>query len=234
MKKVNLPKLQIPFIDIETPDQSKTPSQWKKIEQLQQTYAPFTGLKGVQVAQTLDQTSYQRGEDETSLHTKYHQVVYRWSKRKSKPNKSNNGRPEIRQPMILPNIIQRYSKAWPEHVNMDKTNSRNRLVKWFSSVVRYLLPAPSSQRRDPPTSDAEMQDLDGGSDPHPPDGTAGQHTNNPKAASVRLDNSRKWLVVRQLWLWKLADGESPTKQRKTRSEANSCASHRYNNRHDTV
>ncbi|KAF5671946.1 hypothetical protein FDENT_10792 [Fusarium denticulatum] len=67
--------LTIPFIDIEAEDYNASTT-----TQGDEAYSPFTGFDGVQMPQTLDQTSI-NADSVSKLRCKENQVIYRWSEK---------------------------------------------------------------------------------------------------------------------------------------------------------
>ena len=160
------------------------------VDELQQAYAPFTGMDGVQLAQTLDQTSYHGYEGATSLHRDKNQVVYRWSEGQSRraSSKYDNQYHEMQH---------KTSTAKPAATDSERAKRMDirGCVKQLSSITRNLLSRSSQQRHR--SSDVELA---------PQNRRVPQGANGPKAQSIHLVSSPKFLVVRQLWLWKFDDG----------------------------
>ncbi|CEF71957.1 unnamed protein product [Fusarium graminearum] len=67
----------IPFLDIEVAQ----PNVWGKSHD-RETYLPFTGIDGIQMPQTLDQT-FNNVESFSGLRSKENQVIYRWCEKQA-------------------------------------------------------------------------------------------------------------------------------------------------------
>ena len=161
------------------------------VDELQQAYAPFTGMDGVQLAQTLDQTSYHGDEEAESLRSKKNQVVYRWSEEQSRRASSKDGNHDHE-------MQHKTSTARPAATDREREKRKDIIrgfVKQLSSITKTLLSASSQQPHR--SSDIELA---------PQTRIVPQGANGPKAQSIHLDSSPKFLVVRQLWLWKFDDG----------------------------
>ena len=173
----------MPFLDIERKDDSYSswPSQYThrgRVEELEQAYFPFTGLHGVQVAQTVDQTANSTGDKESkgSLRSKEFQVIYRWSKKSTEGRQEKGGKISLQPEDGLGSFL------YPCWSVLKKAVSRR------GSARRSSVP-----HREPRTNAME-----------PGVGQKmGRKTDNAaKAQMIRRDTSIKWLMVRQLWLWK--------------------------------
>lgn len=201
--------MQVPFIDIETEDQ--TPKSWRETthsqrsEKLHQAYTPFTGMHGVQLAQTLDQTSYER---ETGLHSKRNQVVYRWSDEKRK-SQSETTTQEYQSDLMQTRQTSfggRHQQGYSDTLEAGTTEMRRR-VAWFNRIyvaIREMLPIPLSRKQQIRRKLNPSQPQTNNIDPLPQKRGGGRRATAPNPR-IRLDPSLKWLMVRQLWLWKLDD-----------------------------
>ncbi|VUC36440.1 unnamed protein product [Clonostachys rosea] len=222
----------IPFIDIEISDQEQpvdgqTSTQCKRIKRLNQAYSPYTGMHGVQRAQTLDQTSYSPEESESNLRIEKEQVIYRWSQKRNQERKRHEERLEqARQEQRQERDkhaqherklqMQRKMEKIDKKMHEKKDSFGARIVKGISKVVqvRQLLTRvqkptlESSQQwpgqpplRKPTFPQVRIETLD--QVPQMRKGRRGASA--PNAERIRQDSSPKWLMVRQLWLWKLDD-----------------------------
>ncbi|CAH0023619.1 unnamed protein product [Clonostachys rhizophaga] len=222
----------IPFIDIEISDQDhlrdgQTSTQCRRIKRLNQAYSPFTGMHGVQRAQTLDQTSFSPEESESNLRTEQNQVIYRWSQKRSEERKRHEKRlaqdqKEQRQERDKRAQHERKQQMQQKKQKLDKKMHEKkdsfgaRIVKGISKVVqvRQLLTRvqkPTLEQnqqwpgqaplRKPTFPQARIETLD--QVPQTRKGRRGASA--PNAERIRQDSSPKWLMVRQLWLWKLDD-----------------------------
>ncbi|KAF5640459.1 hypothetical protein F52700_3609 [Fusarium sp. NRRL 52700] len=155
--------LVIPFIDIEAEGYDSSTA-----TQGDEAYSPFTGFDGVQIPQTLDQTSI-NAESVSKLRCKENQVIYRWSEK-------------------------RYSKQ------LHQVPLEWRVRNPFSKLT-YLLRA--ARRR------AESyEDKEGGGSSLGRKGQAsagGRAGDSTGMQRILKDRRPKWLMVRQLWLWRLND-----------------------------
>ncbi|KAF5665618.1 ankyrin repeat kinase domain-containing protein [Fusarium circinatum] len=157
--------LVIPFIDIEVK------SSYRSIAtQIEEAYSPFTGFHGVQMPQTLDQTSI-NAESRSKLRNKENQVIYRWSQNK-------NSEQDKQLPLSL-TVRNPHSKlAYLLRTMREKIESHEKKESKSSSSGRVGR------------------------------GGRGERAGiSPEIQRIRNDRRPKWLMVRQLWLWKLNDGK---------------------------
>ncbi|KAG4290190.1 hypothetical protein FPRO06_02076 [Fusarium proliferatum] len=156
--------LVIPFIDIEVENSygsTSTPGE--------EAYPPFNGINGVQMPQTLDQTSINT-DSRSELRCKENQVIYRWSK------KQDSGQ-EKRLPL-----------EWMVR------NPFSSLARLLRKVRRHL---ESCDNKESAISPLDRTGRAMG------DERAGISTEMQR---ILKDRRPKWLMVRQLWLWKFNDG----------------------------
>ncbi|CCT66746.1 uncharacterized protein FFUJ_03540 [Fusarium fujikuroi IMI 58289] len=154
----------IPFIDIEV--QSEDPCTARQDEE---AYPPFTGLDGVQMPQTLDQTSI-NAESQSKLRCKENQVIYRWSQKQGSV------------------ALRKLPLEWR--------------VRDPVSYLAFSLFMVRRRAQDHERYDARNLSL--GST-----GKAGRDEGadfSARMQSIRKERRPKWLMVRQLWLWKLNNG----------------------------
>ena len=154
---------------------------WKMFERLERAYPPFTGTEGVQATQTLDQTSRNSTESMSALRTEEHQVVYRWSEKRAKAIEDDGE-------------SLRESTTELGHEVEQKSSSRQIWLGRFQRLFNY-------PETDENTSTKETE--------HPNIGQRNPITLDPKKQRIQRDISTKWLVVRQLWLWKLDSSKPP-------------------------
>ncbi|KAH6950118.1 hypothetical protein DER45DRAFT_580044 [Fusarium avenaceum] len=170
----------IPFLDFETLGSMSIAR--RKIQKLEQAYFPFTGVDGLQVPQKLDETSNKTGRLKT-LGTKENQVIYRWSQRswlatmKQEPERYIYDRKQHFADLLTKFL----SKLWPR----------------MEEKYRLAAGQKMAQRRE------KSQGIQTGLP------VQTRHGNNIPNASrmqnIRKSTDFKWLVVRQLWLYKLDD-----------------------------
>ncbi|KAF5565606.1 hypothetical protein FPHYL_4160 [Fusarium phyllophilum] len=156
--------LAIPFIDIEVQPwglSTATPGE--------EAYPSFTGLDGVQMPQTLDQTSF-NAESLSKLRCKENQVIYRWSEKQ--------GSAQLGQLPLEWRVRDPFSKLASLLRKM-----RRRAERYESKEARS-----SSLGRTGRAGGGEGADY------------------SARMQSIRKERCPKWLMVRQLWLWKLNDG----------------------------
>ncbi|KAH7303952.1 hypothetical protein B0I35DRAFT_454968 [Stachybotrys elegans] len=217
--------LQIPYIDIETEDQVKSgldqlTTQCERIKKLNQAYYPFTGMHGVQVAQTLDQTSYNISDDSntdpmTDLHSTENQVIYRWSKRRSdnrKADDDNRSRQEeqlqelqTQQKRERPSWKRHESQMSQSHISQSDSaeiKQASETLEWWERALRFFGLHPREEQQQyqqstPPVAQADVVD------PIKQERAGRRGASAPNAERIRQDPSPKWLMVRQVWLWKL-------------------------------
>jgi hypothetical protein len=157
--------MQIPFIDIEVePNYSSTATQGEE------AYSPFTGLYGVQMPQTLDQTSI-NAESLSKLRCKENQVIYRWSQKQDSAQ------------------LKQLPLEWRARNPFSKTPSLLRKIRGRIEEYENKGTLGSSSGRTGRAGGGEG---------------AGDST---RMQSIRKERRPKWLMVRQLWLWKLNDGK---------------------------
>lgn len=181
--------VQIPFLDIETLHDPETETDKgeilrKRYEQLERTYSPFTGMLGAQRPQTLDQTANHVEQRDNTLRTKDQQVVYRWLKdRIYKTNQKS--RKEVQVEEIPKWAFIKW--LWSRMQRKGKTKVRTTLEKAKKPATLAFLPADNGhvERRNK------------------------RRANKDKAKKIQQDLSLSWLMVRQLWLWKLDDSKRP-------------------------
>jgi hypothetical protein len=152
----------------------------RKIQKLEQAYFPFTGVDGLQVPQTLDETSNKPGRLKT-LGTKENQVIYRWSLR----------------PIIatMKQEHERYMYDRKQHFAHLLTKLLSKF--WPRMEEKYRLAAEQKMAQRQEKSQTIQTGLP----------VQTRHGNNIPNASrmqnIRKSTGSKWLVVRQLWLYKL-------------------------------
>lgn len=147
--------------------QSEDPSTARQDEE---AYPPFTGLDGVQMPQTLDQTSV-NAESQSKLRCKENQVIYRWSQKQGSV------------------ALRKLSLEWR--------------VRDPVSYLAFSLFMVRRRAQDHERYDARNLSL--GST-----GKAGRDEGagfSARMQSIRKERRPKWLMVRQLWLWKLNNGQ---------------------------
>lgn len=182
--------LQIPFLDIETLHDPETETDKgeilrKRYEQLERTYSPFTGMLGAQRPQTLDQTANHVEQRDNTLRTKDQQVVYRWLKDRIDKT-TQKSRKEVQVDEIPKWAFIKW--LWSRMQRKGKTKVRTTLEKAKKPANPALPPAADNghyERRNK------------------------RRANKDKAKKIQQDLSLSWLMVRQLWLWKLDDSKPP-------------------------
>ncbi|SCN97576.1 uncharacterized protein FFC1_07979 [Fusarium fujikuroi] len=135
----------------------------------EEAYPPFTGLDGVQMPQTLDQTSI-NAESQSKLRCKENQVIYRWSQKQGSV------------------ALRKLPLEWR--------------VRHPVSYLAFSLFMVRRRAQDHERYDARNLSL--GST-----GKAGRDEGadfSARMQSIRKERRPKWLMVRQLWLWKLNNG----------------------------
>ncbi|KAF5972233.1 hypothetical protein FBULB1_8830 [Fusarium bulbicola] len=157
--------LTIPFIDIETEDYDRSTT-----TQGEEAYSPLTGFDGVQMPQTLDQTSI-NAESVSKLRCKENQVIYRWS-RKQYSTRS------LQIPL-----------EWRVRNPFSKLTYLLRVVRRRAESCEGKGAPASSLGRKEQASVGER---------------AGDSTGMQR---ILKDRRPKWLMVRQLWLWRINDGD---------------------------
>ncbi|KAF5581843.1 hypothetical protein FPANT_8762 [Fusarium pseudoanthophilum] len=156
--------LVIPFIDIEV--ESPYHSTAKQIEE---AYSPFTKFDGVQMPQTLDETSI-NVKSRSKLRNKENQVIYRWSKNK-----------DAEEEKQLP-------------LDLTVRNPGSKLAYLLRTVREGIEMRNKKESRALPSGQMRQ-------------GSRGQKADvSAEMHRTRKDRRPKWLMVRQLWLWKLDDG----------------------------
>ncbi|KAK7403322.1 hypothetical protein QQX98_010911 [Neonectria punicea] len=185
IKPSSMVSLVIPFLDIETLHDPETETDkgeilHKRYEQLERTYSPFTGMLGAQRPQTLDQTANHAEQRDNTLRTKDQQVVYRWLKDRIDKTKEKS-RKEV--PVEEIPIWAFIKWLWSRMQRKGKTKVRTTLEKAKKPANLPFLPADNGhvERRN------------------------NRKANKDKAKKIQQDLSLSWLMVRQLWLWKLDD-----------------------------
>ncbi|RMJ15789.1 hypothetical protein CDV36_004508 [Fusarium kuroshium] len=189
IKPSSMVSLVIPFLDIETLHDPETETDKgeilrKRYEQLERTYSPFTGMLGAQRPQTLDQTANHVEQRDNTLRTKDQQVVYRWLKDRIDKTKEKS-RKEVQVEEIPKWAFIKW--LWSRMQRKGKTKVRTTLEKAKKPVNKPanmpFLPADNGhvERRNK------------------------RRANKDKAKKIQQDLSLSWLMVRQLWLWKLDD-----------------------------
>lgn len=154
----------------------------RKIQRLEQAYVPFTGVDGLQLPQTLDETSNKTGRLKT-LGTKENQVIYRWSERPIIATAKQDIELHIygRKQHFADLLTKPLSKLWPR----------------MEEKYRLAAEQKMTQRREKSRSiqtGLPVQTRDGNNIP-----------NASRMQNIRESTGSKWLVVRQLWLYKLDD-----------------------------
>jgi hypothetical protein len=139
-------------------------------------------MLGAQRPQTLDQTANHVEQRDNTLRTKDQQVVYRWLKdRIDKTNQKS--RKEVQVEEIPKWAFIKW--LWSRMKIMGKTKVRTTLEKAKKPATLAFLPADNGhvERRNK------------------------RRANKDKAKKIQQDLSLSWLMVRQLWLWKLDDSK---------------------------
>ncbi|KAG5662001.1 hypothetical protein KAF25_004240 [Fusarium avenaceum] len=170
----------IPFLDFETSGSMSIAR--RKIQKLEQAYFPFTGVDGLQVPQTIDETSNKTGRLKT-LGTKENQVIYRWSQRPWLA--TMNQEPEryiYDRKQHFANLLTKFlSRLWPRMEEKYRLAAEQKMAqrREKSQSIQTGLPVQTRNEKNIPNA-SRMQ-------------------------NIRKSINLKWLVVRQLWLYKLDD-----------------------------
>ncbi|KAF5723101.1 hypothetical protein FMUND_2142 [Fusarium mundagurra] len=135
----------------------------------EEAYPLFTGLDGVQMPQTLDQTSL-NAESLSKLRSKENQVIYRWSEKQGSAQRGQ-----------LP-------------LEWRVRDPSSKLASLLSKMRRR---AEWHERKEARNSSLGRTGRAGG-------GEGADYS--ARMQSIRKERRPKWLMVRQLWLWKLNDG----------------------------
>ncbi|OBS26142.1 hypothetical protein FPOA_00085 [Fusarium poae] len=154
----------IPYLDIEAN------YFLKKKARDEEAYLPFTGIDGVQMPQTLDQT-FNSSEMLSGLRSKENQVIYRWCVKQASKR------------------VSQLSNTWRRPWDSAHAGFRESWLYW-QGRRRYTEPDLDTAPFTTPVQVATDE---------PPG-------NITKMQIIQRENLPKWLMVRQLWLWKLHDG----------------------------
>ncbi|KAK6957515.1 hypothetical protein Daesc_000302 [Daldinia eschscholtzii] len=205
--------LVVPFLDIETEDQVQSgfeglETQCQRVKKLNEVYSPFTGMHGVQHSQTLDQIYYNTESDAIQLHTEKEQVIYRWSARRNIERKQ----------------FQEHQDQWSQQLTQVQTKEHDNVSTSPGDSNQNIQPMPRKKLEslhklwrklwDQQDQPQQPQDLNASmiiypkqqdTDPIKLRRHGGKNAKNANAKRIREDPSPKWLMSRQLWLWKLDD-----------------------------
>ncbi|EKJ69756.1 hypothetical protein FPSE_10072 [Fusarium pseudograminearum CS3096] len=147
-------------------------------DQIEDVYFPFSGLDGAQVPQTLDQT-FNSTKSLSGLRSKENQVIYRWSERQASRQRCRR----VAEKGIY-SLFQLLIFKLLLYQNWGQYQSREEF----------------QQTREGRYSANPVFEQQGNSVPIDESG------NETRMRSIQLEANSKWLMVRQLWLWKLNDG----------------------------
>ncbi|KAI1807231.1 hypothetical protein F4811DRAFT_567129 [Daldinia bambusicola] len=205
--------LVIPFLDIETEDQVQSgfeglETQCQRVKKLNEVYSPFTGMHGVQHSQTLDQIYYNTESDVTQLHSEKEQVIYRWSARRNQERKQ----------------FQEHQDQWSHQLTQVATRDHDnvstspgdsnqnigsmpqqKLLGFVQKLRQKLRYQEQPQQPQDLTPSLILYPKQQDADPIKLRRHGGKDAKNANAKRIREDPSPKWLMSRQLWLWKLDD-----------------------------
>ncbi|KAI1660907.1 hypothetical protein F4813DRAFT_386316 [Daldinia decipiens] len=197
--------LVVPFLDIETEDQVQSgfdglETQCQRVKKLNDVYSPFTGMHGVQHSQTLDQIYYNTESDDTKLHTEKDQVIYRWSEKKNTERKQHQEHQEHRSQQPDQVRIKGNNASIPPG---GSGSTDQGMLQKLSGLFHKFWGQQEQPQRLNSSKVINTQQLD--ADPIRPKRHGGRNAKNANAKRIREDPSPKWLMSRQLWLWKLDD-----------------------------
>ena len=162
-------------------------------------------MHGVQPSQTLDQIYYNTDGGDKSLHTEREQVIYRWSENRNRKRKEqqdqqlgNNDTVEVQD---TDSITSQQSQDDAKRTILNKLmvygqNLWRRAWNRNHRPTQQLLETPERQQLQYSDTDNIRQSRRGG-----------RQAANVNAKHIRADLSSKWLMIRQLWLWKLDNSE---------------------------
>ncbi|KAG8674122.1 hypothetical protein FPOAC1_000085 [Fusarium poae] len=134
-----------------------------------EAYLPFTGMDGVQMPQTLDQT-FNSAEGLSGLRSKENQVIYRWS---GKGSSARHGQGLGKHKPLQPprgSLGSRF-KDWLGYHVKEEPDPDGAALDYIEEIMKHEGMGNATRMR-----------------------------------SIKQEGSPKWLMVRQLWLWKLHDG----------------------------
>ncbi|KAI1470342.1 uncharacterized protein F4812DRAFT_261902 [Daldinia caldariorum] len=205
--------LVVPFLDIETEDQVQSgfenlETQCQRVKKLNEVYSPFTGMHGVQHSQTLDQIYYNTESDVTQLHSVKEQVIYRWSARRNKEREQSQDHQDQSSHQLTQAAAKEHDSV---STSPEVSNQNIQLMpqqKWLGFIQKLkqkLWHPRQPQQPQKLTPSRILHPRQQDADPIKQRRPGGKDAKNANAKRIREDPSPKWLMSRQLWLWKLDD-----------------------------
>ncbi|KAG5765756.1 hypothetical protein H9Q72_006158 [Fusarium xylarioides] len=210
VKGSSMISLVLPFLDFESEIEQGNEGMTEQERVIQRRYSPFTGMHGVQRSQTLDDTASGFGQTSSThndLRTKEEQVVYRWSKNKSEAQAKDehqdvkatvSGTKSLR--------IQRYwPRGWFQKQKREVAEEAEAGVELADRRAERMGYRSNNRAKAKAVNKAKNEAIQQKLRPEP--GTnerANEKKDNRATEKAIQQNPRKsWLMVRQLWLWKL-------------------------------
>ncbi|KAF4445376.1 hypothetical protein FACUT_6 [Fusarium acutatum] len=185
IKGSSMISLVIPFLDFENEMKEAKDELLEQERVIQRRYSPFTGMHGVQISQTLDDTASGFGQSNSGngdLRTTAEQVIYRWSKKHSE-SEPKDDKQAVRARGLRTNGLRKL-RYW--------------LQKWFQKQTETV--AEEAQTENEATNQ-NLPRIETGFNER----ANGKKANHAKNKAIQQSFRKSWLMVRQLWLWKLDD-----------------------------
>ncbi|PNP76719.1 hypothetical protein FNYG_10138 [Fusarium nygamai] len=210
VKGSSMISLVLPFLDFESEMQESKDDINEQERVIQRRYSPFTGMHGVQRSQTLDDTASGFGQSSSSnddLRTTAEQVVYRWSKIKSEAESKDGNQyvkvtdsktRNLRGPRYwLPKWFQKQEKRVAEEGETEGELT----ARTFERTESRFNEGENDKRVNNAKNKAIQQKvrIEAGTNER----ANGKKANRAKDKAIQQNLRKSWLMVRQLWLWKL-------------------------------
>ncbi|SCV51637.1 uncharacterized protein FFB14_12106 [Fusarium fujikuroi] len=185
IKSSSMISLVLPFLDFENEMEEEKDEFLKQERVIRHRYSPFTGMHGVQMSQTLDDTASGSGQNKggnRDLRATEEQVIYRWSEKQLETETKNDKQEATDKDFGLKGLKRLY--YW--------------LPKRFQTRGETVDEKVDTQNEAINRNPARIE---GGVDER----ANGKKTNQAKNKAIKQNFRKSWLMVRQLWLWKLND-----------------------------
>ncbi|KAF5590094.1 cytochrome P450 monooxygenase [Fusarium subglutinans] len=210
VKDSSMVSLVLPFLDFESEMEKGKDDISEQERVIQRRYSPFTGMHGVQRSQTLDDTASgfgQSGGSADDLRTIGEQVIYRWSKDKSEAQ-SKDGNQDVKaadfrtkSPRKPRNWLQKWFQEQVKGGAEEAAAENDSTSQAFEGFELRALGGQNDRRVNPAKNETIQKKvrIEAGTNER----ANGKKVNRAKDKAIQQDLRKSWLMVRQLWLWKL-------------------------------
>ncbi|RGP59555.1 hypothetical protein FSPOR_11237, partial [Fusarium sporotrichioides] len=190
IKSSSMISLVLPFLDFDNEMKEAKDELLEQERVIQRRYSPFTGMHGVQMSQTLDDTASGFGQSNSGnsdIRTTAEQVIYRWSEKHSETESEDDKQAVRARTRDFGTKGLAKLGYW--------------LQKWFHKQGETLAEGAKIENeatnRNHPRMETGLNER-----------ANGKKANHAKNKAIQQSFRKSWLMVRQLWLWKLDDIKS--------------------------